>query len=187
LRSASTALGRLETKGCVIYDSRYGNTAKIGRALAKGLNQSGIDTMHVNVREATLDYLAQCDLICVGAPTEAFSASKPMKQFLKTLKNVGLTGKYGFAFDTKVDSRLSGSAAKFIEKELAGMGIQMIVRREYAYVYNAVKGEISTRSTTLKPGEEMRFERIGMEIGRAVIAAYAKKRDSSECFAEDSS
>jgi flavorubredoxin len=154
----------------VIFDSRYGNTAKVGRSLAKGLNDSGIETTCVNVRDATFEFLEQCDLICVGAPTEAFSASKPMKQFLKTLKNVKLAGKYGFAFDTKVDSRLSGSAAKFIEKELNGLGLQMIVRREYAYV-DGVRKEGATRGAKLKDGEEVRFEKIGAKIGVAVLHA----------------
>jgi len=122
------------------------------------------------VRDATFEYLEQCDLICVGAPTEALSASKPMKQFLKTLKNVKLTGKYGFAFDTKVDSRLSGSAAKFIEGELARLGLEMIVRREYAYVLTT-KGDGEPRNARLRAGEEARFEKIGMKIGEAVLAA----------------
>jgi flavodoxin len=167
------SLGRPETKACVIFDSRYGNTAKVGRSLSKGLNEAGIETTCVNVRDATFEYLEQCDLICVGAPTEIFSASKPMKQFLKTLKNVRLSGKYGFAFDTKVDSRLSGSAAKFIEKELGSLGLQIIVRREYGYV-DVTKGEGSTRGARLKDGEEARFEKIGTKIGEAVLAANSR-------------
>ena len=141
----------------------------MGRSLSKGLNEAGIDASCVNIRDATFEYLAQCDLICVGAPTEGFSASKPMKQFLKTLKNVKLRGKYGFAFDTKVDSRLSGSAAKFIEKELDALGLEIISRREYAFVLNVKEG--STRGAKLVDGEEERFEKIGAEIGRAVVAA----------------
>ena len=163
-------MGRLGTRGCVVFDSRYGNTAKVGRALAKGLNQAGIETACVNVRDATFEYLEQCDLICVGAPTEKLSASKPMKQFLRTLKNAKLLGKYGFAFDTKVDSHLSGSAARFIEKEIASIGLQLVVRREYAYV-DVPRREDLSRGAKLKPGEEARFERIGLSIGEAVLAS----------------
>jgi len=166
-------VGESATKACVIFDTRYGNTAKVGRALSRGLNEAGIEASCVNVRDATFEYLEQCDLICVGAPTEAFSASKPMKQFLRTLKNVALAGKYGFAFDTKVDSRLSGSAAKFIEKELGDLGLQMIARREYAFVLNA-NGEGSTRGAKLMDGEEDRFVKIGIQIGTAVAAASAE-------------
>jgi NAD(P)H-nitrite reductase large subunit len=96
-----------------------------------------------------------------------------MKQFLKTLKNVKLSGKYGFAFDTKVDSRLSGSAAKFIENELDTLGLEMIVRREYAYV-DSMKEDGATRGARLKDGEEARFEKIGTKIGGAVMAASSR-------------
>ena len=37
-----------------------------------------------------------------------------------------LKGKRGFAFDTKLESRLSGSAAKFIEKKLRERGLDII-------------------------------------------------------------
>ncbi len=164
------SLRRPQTKACVIFDSRYGNTAKVGRSLSKGLNEAGIETACVNVRDATFEYLEQCGLICVGAPTETYSASKPMKQFLKTLRDVKLSGKYGFAFDTKVDSRLSGSAAKFIEKELGRLGLQLILRREYAYV-DVTKGKGASLGARLKDGEEARFEKIGTKIGEAVLAA----------------
>ena len=92
-----------------------------------------------------------------------------MKQFLKTLQSAKLAGKYGFAFDTKVNSHLSGSAAQFIEKEIVSMGLQLVVRREYAYV--DVQKEDLSKGAKLKPGEEARFERIGLSIGEAVLAA----------------
>lgn len=41
-----------------------------------------------------------------------------MKEFLERLKGVDLKGRDGFAFDTRLESRFSGSTAKFIEKKL---------------------------------------------------------------------
>ena len=123
------------------------------------------------MRDATFEYLEQCDLICVGAPTEKLSTSKPMRQFFKTLSNVKPSGKYGFAFDANVNSRLSGSAAKFIEQELGGLGLQLIVRREYANVAAVPDGNGLSKAAVLKDGEEARFERIGMRIGEAVLKA----------------
>jgi hypothetical protein len=43
---------------------------------------------------------------------------------------VDLSGKHSFAFDTKLGAPLSDSAAKFIEKELKIVGIQIIASRE---------------------------------------------------------
>jgi hypothetical protein len=60
-------------------------------------------------------------LLCVGGPVHAWSASKPVQEFLEPLKSVdGLTGKKAFAFDTKMKSRLAGSAGDKIERKLNG-------------------------------------------------------------------
>ena len=108
-------------------------------------------------------------LMCVGGPTEAFSASKPMKEFLGRLKSIDLSGKFAFAFDTKLDSRLSGSAAKFIEKELSDLGFQLLAPRETAIVFSLrERGAIT--GARLKEGEEERFEKIGREVGTTLAA-----------------
>jgi flavodoxin len=154
-------------RACVIFDTRYGNTEKIAKSFETGLQQAGLQTVCVNARDVAIDSLNQYDLICVGAPTEAFTVYKPMKEFLGKLKSIDLSGKYGFAFDTKLDSRFSGSAAKFIEKELSNKGLQTIAPRESALVFGVKKEEGGAR---LKEGEEKRFEQIGIQVGTALAA-----------------
>jgi flavodoxin len=154
---------------CVIFDTRYGNTEKIARSFETGLGESGIQTVCVNARDVAVDSLMQYDLICVGAPTEAFTASKPMKEFLAKLKSIDLSGKCGFAFDTRLDSRFFGSAAKVIEKELSNKGLQIIAPRESAIVFS-LKERGSTTAARLKEGEEKRFEQIGTRVGTALAA-----------------
>jgi flavodoxin len=154
-------------RACVIFDTRYGNTEKIAKPFETGLKEAGIQTVCVNVKDVAVDSLKQCDLICVGAPTEWVTASKPMKKFLGKLKSTDLSGKHGFAFDTKFDAPLSGSPAKFIEKELKNLGLQIIAPRESAIVFGLKKEEDGAR---LKEGEEKRFEQIGTEVGTALAA-----------------
>jgi flavodoxin len=154
-------------RACVIFDTRYGNTEKIARSFETGLQQAGLQTVCVNARDVAIDSLNQYDLICVGAPTEAFSATKPMKEFLGKLKNTDLSGKFGFAFDTKLDWRLSGSAAKFIEKELNNLGLQVVAPRESAIVFT-LKERGATAGAKLKEGEEKRFQQIGHKVGTIV-------------------
>ena len=154
-------------RACVIFDTRYGNTEKIARSFETGLQQAGLQTVCVNARDVAIDSLNQYDLICVGAPTEAFSAPKPMKEFLGKLKNNDLSGKFGFAFDTKLDWRLSGSAAKFIEKELNNLGLQVVAPRESAIVFT-LKERGATAGAKLKEGEEKRFQQIGHKVGTIV-------------------
>jgi len=154
-------------RACVIFDTRYGNTGRIARSFETGLREAGFQTVCVNAKELAGDSLKEYDLICVGAPTEWLTASKPIKEFLGKLKKTDLSGKYGFAFDTRLSAPLSGSAAKFIEKELKDLGLQIIVPRESAIVFSVKKEEGGVR---LKEGEEKRFEQVGTQVGIALTA-----------------
>jgi flavorubredoxin len=162
-------------KAIVIYHTRYGNTERIAKSLEIGLKEaSGIeDVVCTNVRDvvlsATDNSLKEYDIICIGAPTEGFSAPKPIKEFLGKLKRINLAGKYGFVFDTKVDSKLSGSAAKFIEKELKSLGLQIVAPRESAIVF-ALKEMGTITGARLKEGEEKRFKEIGLQLGTELAA-----------------
>jgi flavodoxin len=156
-------------RACVIFDTRYGNTEKIARSFETGLKKADIQTVCANAKNVAVDSLKQCELICVSAPTEGFTASKPMKEFLGNLKRIDLSGKYGFAFDTKLDWRFSGSAAKFIEKELNNLGLRIIAPRESAIVFT-LKERGAITGARLKEGEEKRFEQVGLQVGTALAA-----------------
>jgi flavodoxin len=156
-------------RACVIFDTRYGNTERITRSLESGLKEAGIESVCVNARDVPVESLMQYDLICVGGPTEAFTASKAIKEFLGKLKGIELSGKYGFAFDTKLDSRFSGSAAKFIEKEFSNLNLRIIAPRESAVVLS-LKERGAITGARLKEGEEKRFEQVGLQVGSALAA-----------------
>jgi len=68
-------------KALVVYDSVYGNTEKAARALAKGLEDGGVDVDCVRVDAVKFDELSGYDLLVVGSPVHAWSASKPIKAF----------------------------------------------------------------------------------------------------------
>jgi flavorubredoxin len=155
-------LRKNESRAIVIFDTRYGNTEKIAKSFERGLKESGLQTVCLNAKDVDVNSLNQYDLICVGTPTHFITASKPMKKLLGKLKSIDLSGKYGFAFDTKFDSRMSGSAAKFIEKELNRLGVKLTAPRESAIVLGIKEKDGGAR---LKEGEEMRFEQIGIQIG----------------------
>lgn len=148
-------------RAIVIYDTLYGNTEKVAKALARGLERHA-QVVCANAKDADVSKLQEYDLIAIGAPTQAFSASKPMKQFLQKLEGTRLSGRYGFAFETKVDIVISGSAAKYIEKELQRAGLSIIKPRQSAIVGGG------TKQAFLLEGEEKKFEEIGSEIGDAL-------------------
>jgi len=154
-------------KAAVMFSSRFGTTAKIAEALGSGLRESGIQVDCFNASDASAAGLKQYGLICVGAPTEAFSASKTMKEFLEKLSEVDLKGKYFFAFDTRIDWRLSGSAAKYIERFFDERGANRLAPRESAIV-TSQKERGNFSGATLKDGEEDRFRALGARLGDAM-------------------
>jgi len=147
-------------RALVVYDSMYGNTEKVARALAKGLEDGGVEVDVVKADAVTFEGLGGVDLLCVGGPTHAWSASKPVKEFIERLKGVeGLSGKKGFAFDTKMSkSRLAGSAGGKIEGKLKGLGLTVVKPHASA----VVKG----REGPLEEGAEETFKQIGAELAK---------------------
>ena len=147
-------------KASVVYDSVYGNTEKVAKALAAGLESGGVDVNVVKVDAVRFDELGGVDLLCVGSPVHAWSASKPVKEFLERLKSVeGLTGKKAFAFDTKMSkSRLAGSAGGKIERKLKDLGLTIAKQSESAIV----KG----REGPLEESAEGTFKQTGAELAK---------------------
>jgi flavodoxin len=101
-----------EKRAIVAFDTVFGNTERIARAIGIGMQQHGVVVDCVNVRSVDFDTLSQYDLIIVGGPTHYMSASQPMMDFLDNLACTGLGDKYGFAFDTRIDYFYAGSASR---------------------------------------------------------------------------
>ncbi len=152
--------------GIVIFDSRYGNKERIERSFEKGLKQAGVEIVCTNAREASLESLKEYDLIAVGAPTERITASKSIKEFFENVKNIDLSGKLGFARDTRLPFPLYGSGAKFIESELKNSGLEIIMPRASPIVVSHKEEEGGIK---LKEGEEKKFEQIGLQVGATLL------------------
>jgi len=147
-------------KAIVIYDTQFGNTEKVARALASGIEEQGVQADCVKVDAVDVDKLTEYDLLALGGPTVAFGVSKPVKDFLEKIEGIGLSGKKAFAFDTKVRFIFSGSAAKGIEARLKALGMSIVRSRSSAIV----KGS----EGPLEEGAEEMFKQIGAEISRSI-------------------
>jgi flavodoxin len=148
-------------KALVVYYSMFGNTEKIANALAKGLEDGGVEVDVVKVEEVAMDKLSEYGLLCVGSPTQAWNAARPVKEFLEHLKSVqGLSGKKAFAFDTKMRSRLAGSGGGKIESKLKDSGFTIAKPHASAIV----KG----REGPLEEGAEETFKQIGAELAKMI-------------------
>lgn len=145
-------------KSVIVYESMFGNTEHIARKVADGLAHAGSHTVLVHVCEVEPDDLAGCDLVVVGAPTHAFSLSRPstradavrqgadaahaaigVREWLDTLDAalpVAAERPQVAVFDTRVERvrGLPGSAAKRAAKILRARGFDVLDRPTSFYV-----------------------------------------------------
>jgi flavorubredoxin len=151
--------GVIFVKALVVYDSVYGNTEKVARVLAAGLESGGVGVNVVKADAVNLNELSGVDLLCVGCPVHAWNMTKSVKEFLERLKSAeGLAGKKAFAFDTKMKSRLSGSAGDKIERKLKDAGLAIAKHSESAIV--------TGREGPLEENSEATFKQIGAELAK---------------------
>ena len=157
----------------VLFASRFGTTEVVARAFERGLQEAGLETLCARAGEFSPESLQSYDLVCLGGPTEVFTATKQVKDFLKAISGVNMRGKFAFAFDTKLNSRMSGSAAKYIENALDDRGLRVIAERESAIVTSRKEGG-KIVGADLRDGEEKRFEELGVRIGKATEDALTR-------------
>jgi len=106
----------------VIYDSVYGNTEKIAKAI--GAAMAG-EVRVARVGEADASGLAGVELLVVGSPTIGGRPTQPVQDLLASLPETDLKGIKVAAFDTRYDGRfvkLFGFAAEKISASLTAKG-----------------------------------------------------------------
>lgn len=103
-------------KVLVLYDSAFGNTEQIARAMGDAL-RSQVDAGAVRVGSARLDQLKGLDLLIVGSPTQGFRATEAMTQFLAGIPAGALDGVKVAAFDTRFSIEDSNFAMRLLLKK----------------------------------------------------------------------
>ena len=96
-------------KALVIYDSFFGNTEKVAKAIGSALGSSN-EVNVCRVSETNQELLKDVELLVVGSPTRAFSPTPAIKTFVKSLPGGSLEGVKVSAFDTrmKIDEKTPG-------------------------------------------------------------------------------
>lgn len=133
-------------RALVIYESMFGNTQAVAAAVADGLRSAApLDVEVVEVGEAPTTLIG-VDLLVVGAPTHAFSLSRPgtradaaskaqgpvvsagigVREWLEALE-AGPVAPVAATFDTRIKKPLlAGSAAKAARRLLARRRIRPV-------------------------------------------------------------
>ena len=123
-------------KVLIVYDSVSvnKNTEKVAEAVRDVLKAKGIEVQNSYVEDADAPTVKNYDTLVVGSPTHAWMETPLIKKFLDSLKSESFAGKKAAAFDTRIKSRLSGSAVDGIEKRLKQLGFKIVVPGMATYV-----------------------------------------------------
>ncbi|HEX8917902.1 MAG TPA: hypothetical protein VF898_05340 [Chloroflexota bacterium] len=146
----------------VVYDSKFGNTERIARAIAGALGRGSSVRVHaVSDGPFPIDGV---DLLVLGGPTQAHGMSAPMRAFLGALPAGTLLNVRAATFDTRfhIPQVFSGSAASTIARTIKKQGAQVVVPAESFF--------IGSSEGPLKEGELERAQAWATDLLAAVGA-----------------
>ena len=121
-------------KTLIVYDSVYGNTEKIAKAIGEGITGE-VEVLRAG--EVDPSKLEAFDLIIVGCPTHGGRPTPAMRDFLNKAPEPAFKGTNVAAFDTRLTNKLVsifGYAAGRIAGTLKGKGGRLVVSPEGFYV-----------------------------------------------------
>lgn len=133
-------------KAWVVYDSVYGNTEKIAKAIGNVLeNQAEVAVLRIG--DTNPDHFSDLSLLFVGSPTQRLQPTPATNDLLKRIPKNGLKGVKVAAFDTRLTLsqieatptlaffvRIFGYAAKPITNRLVKKGGELVVPPEGFFV-----------------------------------------------------
>jgi hypothetical protein len=176
-------------RAVIIYESMFGNTHDVARAIASGLAPGNVISV-VGVTEVDQQLLAGADLIVVGGPTHAHGMSRASTRRAAAeqahkegsqvsldhgapaaepglrdwFDSLGHITAHAAAFDTRFDAvaALTGRASKGIARLLSEHGLSLLVPPESFLV---------GKNNQLRPGEEERAREWGKSLAAAILPA----------------
>jgi flavodoxin len=158
-------------KAVVLYESLYGNTEAVARAIAEGLAPIG-EVALARFGELPEGAAEEADLVVLGGPTHGWGMTKPAsrkspdaegyaagaREWLEGARQAA--GKMAAAFDTRFGKPrwLTGSAALRIARKLRRSGFRLILPPESFFVLRT--------EGPLRDGEEDRARAWGAELAQ---------------------
>lgn len=175
----------------VVYESMFGNTAAVAAAVARALEDSGAEVVCTDVGAADGALALDTDLLVIGAPTHAFSLSRPnsragaarqgadpssvptgLREWISTLQ-VGPDQPRVATFDTRAAkvSRLPLGAGRTAARLVRRRGFQ-VARKPMAFVVEGTKGP-------LRAGELERAAAWGRSLAATVGISTNNQEEGS--------
>ena len=119
----------------IIYDSTFGNTEQLARAMVDRLGEYGIVILF-RVPETGVLEIKDADVLIMGGPTQRHGLSPVMRAFLERIPRRTLHGLGVAVFDTRyhMSAWKSGSAASRIASRLKRAEASLILPPESFFV-----------------------------------------------------
>ena len=151
-------------KALIVYDtvSPLKVTAKVAETVAEDLRKKGIKVDSFFVKDVDRAAVKNFDCLIAGSPTMYFRASAGIMEFLNSYSDKEFSGKRGAAFDTQLQSRMSGNGAEGIEKKLRKLGFDVITPPLIVYV------EGKMNAMQMKAGELEKTKKWAQELATAL-------------------
>ena len=111
-------------KTLVVYDSAYGNTAKVAEAIGRVAGEKG-EAKVVLIKDATPDMLEGVELLVVGSPTQGGTFTKAMQGYLTQQLPI-IKGLRVAAFDTRFAEKEHGFGLKILMKVIGYAGPKIL-------------------------------------------------------------
>lgn len=162
----------IRVKVLVVYESHFGNTGRVARAVAEGIRPRA-EVEVVDIEHAPPITEVRADLVVIGAPTHLLGLSRADSR-REALEQAGLpdSARRGIrewieqatatvpavaTFDTRtLESRLAGSAARAVVRRLRRRGVTVVAPAEH-FTVHGIEGPLT-------PGERERATAWGRTL-----------------------
>jgi flavodoxin len=159
----------------LVYDTQFGNTERIARAIAEGIADRG----SVDVLQAATSVgrpQVPPDLLLIGGPTQRHGMSPTLRGYVDALPRDELRNTRVATFDTRyrMAPLLSGSAAKDLAGRLRRSGFRLAAAPESFFIERDRPPDGEKRrhgSEQLEPGELERARAWGRRLASLAVLA----------------
>jgi flavodoxin I len=130
-------------RALVVYDSFYGNTEEIAKAIGEAITGGEVSVLRAG--EVGPPEMENISLLVVGAPTQGGRATPAIRDFLNRISKGEINGVDAAAFDTRVTSKVAkifGYAAGKIASNLKKKGANLVAEPEGFFV-EGTKGPLT--------------------------------------------
>lgn len=159
-------------KSLVIYDSAYGNTAKIAHAISASLQGYGTSDVKL-IEEVSDDEVKAADLIVIGSPTQAGRPTNSAQQFVSELLAEPFKNKKIALFDTRFEAHDQSVGLRILMKTIGYAAPKMArtAQRKGLHVISEPIGFIVTDTKgPLKDGEAERAAAWATQLAQTSVS-----------------